>query len=130
MKFILLIIIGILTFMSRINVNVKMPNIYEAIPPFSERRIPTYLASIPYAEPWYAVRQQKCKWYAYAEFCVLQDKILKIRGTKLLKQIEWKWAYFFFARSHYYILINDISYHRNLPVVFTLYLGFGHRSMI
>ena len=46
----------------------------EAIPPFSVRRIPAFLDGTRYAEPWYAVRQQKCKWYAYVEFCVLQVK--------------------------------------------------------
>ena len=68
----------------------KIDNVIsEAIPPpFSVRRIPTYLESIRYAEPWYAVRQQKCKWYAYAEFVFCKKKILKIRGTKLLKRIE------------------------------------------
>ena len=41
----------------------------EAIhPPFSVRRIPAFFDGIRYAEPWYAVREQKCKWYAYAEF--------------------------------------------------------------
>ena len=34
---------------------------YKFITPFSVRRIPTFLEGIRYAEPWYAVRQQKCK---------------------------------------------------------------------
>ena len=62
--------------------------IYEAIPPFSVRRIPAFLDSIRYAEPWYAVRQQKCKWYAYADFYVLQVTNHSIQWHNARKWIE------------------------------------------
>ena len=81
-------------------------------PPFSVRRIPTFLEGIRYAEPWYAVRQQECKWYAYAEFCVLQEKFIQLEVQKgCIKRIDRKSEHIFFlarfARSHHYIFISN-----------------------
>ena len=89
-------------------------------PPFSVRRIPTFLEGIWYAEPWYAVRQQKCKWYAFAEFCKKQSLKLEVQNG-CIKRIDRKTAHIFFlarfARSHYYIFISN-TFSRSF------YLGF------
>ena len=106
-------------------------------PPFLVRRILDFLDGIRYAEPWYAVRQQKCKWYAYAEFCVCASKKTLKSLVKCYKMdrihliISFCFFLAHFVRSNFgaYMSIQG-----NLPTVFTytymytcLYILLGER---